>query len=219
MLRAGLHFPKLSQLYAMTISEDRPQLWKPFAVRDDELDEMGDFDFACIARLKRGVPASQALSELNVLQADFVKNAPFKVELRAALIPLQDQITGRSRSGLELLLSAVAAVLLIGCVNIANLLLARAIGRRREIAIRSAIGASRSRLVRQALVESLLLSGMGGLFGVIVAQAAIRAIVAYAPVDLPRMDEVHLDFAFFFYARGFHPDRPAVRSSSSLALC
>ena len=172
VLRAGLHFPKLSQLYAMTISEDRPQLWKPFAVRDDEL---------------------------NVLQSDFVKNAPFKVELRAALIPLQDQITGRSRSGLELLLAAVAAVLLIGCVNIANLLLARAIGRRREIAIRSAIGASRSRLVRQALVESLLLSGMGGLFGVIVAQAAIRAIVAYAPVDLPRMDEVHLDLGVLLF--------------------
>jgi len=199
VLRAGLHFPKLSQLYAMTVSEDRPQLWKPFAVRDDELDEMGDFNFACIARLKHGVAASQALSELKVLQADFVKNAPFKVELRAALIPLQDQITGRSRTGLELLLAAVGAVLLIGCVNIANLLLARAIGRRREIAIRSAIGASRSRLVRQALVESLLLSGMGGLFGMIVAQAVIRAIVAYAPVDLPRMDEVHLDLRVLLF--------------------
>ncbi|MCU1276313.1 MAG: hypothetical protein JWO48_3744, partial [Bryobacterales bacterium] len=199
VLRAGLHFPKLSQLYAMTISEERPQLWKPFAVRDDELDEMGDFDFACIARLKRAVPASQALSELNVLQADFVKNAPFKVELRAALVPLQDQITGRSRTGLELLLAAVGAVLLIGCVNIANLLLARAIGRRREIAIRSAIGASRGRLVRQALVESLLLSGVGGLFGVAVAYAAIRAIVAYAPIDLPRMDEVHLDLRVLLF--------------------
>jgi predicted permease len=199
VLRAGLHFPKLSQLYAMTISEERPQLWKPFAVRDDELDEMGDFDFACVARLKRGVPASEALSELNVLQADFVKNAPFKVELRAALVPLQDQITSRSRTGLELLLAAVGAVLLIGCVNIANLLLARAIGRRREIAIRSAIGASRSRLVRQALVESLLLSGMGGLFGVTVAYGAIRAIVAYAPIDLPRMDEVHLDLRILLF--------------------
>jgi predicted permease len=199
VLRPGLHFPKLSQLYAMTISEDRPQLWKPFAVRDDELDEMGDFNFACIARLKRGVPASQALSELNVLQADFVKNAPFKVELRAALIPLQDQITSRSRTGLELLLAAVGAVLLIGCVNIANLLLARAIGRRREIAIRSAIGAGSWRLVRQALVESLLLSGMGGLFGVTVAYAAIRAIVTCAPVDLPRMDEVHLDLRVLLF--------------------
>lgn len=202
VLRSGLHFPKLSQLYAMTISEERPQLWKPFAVRNDELDEMGDFDFACIARLRRGVAASQALSELNVLQADFVKNAPFKVELRAALIPLQDQITARSRTGLELLLAAVGAVLLIGCVNIANLLLARAIGRRREIAIRSAIGASSWRLVRQALLESLLLSGIGGLLGVTVAYAAIRGIVAHAPVDLPRMDEVHLDLRIFLFTIG-----------------
>lgn len=193
VLRAGLHFPKLSQLYAMTISEERPQLWKPFAVRDDELDDMGDFNYSCIARVGRGVTASRALAELNVVQADIARKLTEKIELRAALVPLQDQITGRSRTGLELLLAAVGAVLLIGCVNIANLLLGRAIGRRREIAIRSAIGASSFRLVRQVLVESLLLSSMGGLFGVMLASAAIRAIVAFAPVDLPRMDEVHLD--------------------------
>ena len=199
VLRAGLHFPKLNQLYALTIAEDRPQLWKPFAIRDDELDEMGDFNFACIGRLRRGVTASQALAELNMLQADFVKNAPFKVELRAALVALQDQITGRSRTGLQLLLAAVGAVLLIGCVNIANLLLTRAVGRQREIAIRSAIGASRFRLVRQVLVESIVLSSIGGLAGVLVAYGAIRAIVALAPVDLPRMDEVHLDARVLFF--------------------
>ncbi|HXI41205.1 MAG TPA: ABC transporter permease [Bryobacteraceae bacterium] len=193
VLRAGLHFPKLSQLYAMTISEERPQLWKPFALRDDELDEMGDFDFACIARLRAGVTRSQSLAELNVVQANFVKQAPFKVELHAALVPLQDQITGRSRAGLELLLAAVGAVLLIGCVNIANLLLARAAGRRRELAIRSSLGATAGRLVRQMMVESLFLSFLGGVLGTGLAYAAIQLIVAYAPIDLPRIDEVHLD--------------------------
>jgi predicted lysophospholipase L1 biosynthesis ABC-type transport system permease subunit len=103
------------------------------------------------------------------------------------------KITGRSRTGLELLLAAVGAVLLIGCVNIANLLLARATGRRRELAIRSSLGATAGRLVRQMLVESLLLSFLGGVFGIVLAYGAIRLIVAYAPVDLPRIDEVHLD--------------------------
>jgi putative ABC transport system permease protein len=193
VLPAGFRFPKLSQLYAMTVEEERPELWKPFAIRDGELDDMGDFNFACIARLKRGVSPSQALAELNVLQANFAQSLPEKVELRAAMTPLQEQITNRSKGGLEMVLAAVGAVLLIACVNIANLLLASATVRRREMAIRSAIGASAARLVRQMLVESLTLSCLGGALGIAVAFLSLRLIVAYAPVDLPRMDEVRLD--------------------------
>src|SRR5262249_16163719 len=200
VLRAGLHFPKLSQLYAMTVSEERPQLWKPFALRHDELEEMGDFNFGCIARLRHGVTRSQALHDLNMVQANFVKQVPFKVELYAALVPLQDQITGRSRTGLELLLAAVGAVLLIGCVNIANLLLARATGRGRELAIRSSLGATAGRLVRQMLVESLFLSFLGGVLGIALAYGAVRLIVSYAPVDLPRIDEVRLDARILLFA-------------------
>ena len=199
VLPAGFHFPKLNQLFAMTMVGEEPQLWKPFALRDEEKDEMGDFNYICIARLAPGVSSSQALSELNVIQGNISARLPEKVELRAALVPLKEQITGRSRSGLQLMLAAVGAILLIGCVNIANLLLARTTSRRREMAIRSAIGASSTRLVRQMLVESLLLSGLGGLAGVLIAYAAIRVILVSAPVDLPRLGEIHLDLRVLLF--------------------
>jgi predicted permease len=202
ILPAGFHFPKLSQLFALTIAADQPQIWKPFGLRDEEKDEMGDFNYVCIARLGPDVSQAQALSELNVIQGNIAGRLPEKIELRGAMVPLQEQITGRARTGLVLMLAAVGAVLLIGCVNIANLLLARATTRRREIAIRSAIGASSGRLVRQMLVESLLLSGLGGLAGVMVAYGAIRVILASAPADLPRLDEIHLDGRVFLFTMG-----------------
>jgi predicted permease len=193
VLSSTFHFPKLSQLYAMTIAAERPELWKPFGVRPDELDLMGDFNYACIARLRPGVSLNLALADLNEAQAVLAAKVPEKVELLAALVPLQDQITGRSRSGLELVLFAVGAVLIIGCVNIANLVLARATSRKREFAIRSALGAGAGRLVQQMLAESLVLAGIGGGLGVAIAYGALRLILAHAPGDLPRLDEVHLD--------------------------
>ncbi len=193
VLPADFRFPKLSQLYAMTIDEERPEIWKPLAANKYELEHGGDYDFACIARLRRGVTRARAEAELNAVQAVIARQAPFKFELRAALVPLQEQIVNRSKMGLELILAAVAAVLLIACVNIANLLLARASGRRREMAIRCAMGAGRWRLVRQALAESFLVAMAGGIAGMAVAFLAMRAILAYAPADVPRMDEVHPD--------------------------
>jgi predicted permease len=202
VLPASLHFPKMNQLFAMTLAGDQPQIWKPFGLRDDEKGDLGDFNFVCIARLGPGVTGSQALAELNVIQANFAGRLAEKIELRAALVPLQDQITGRARTGLTLILAAVGVVLLICCVNIANLLLARAATRRREIAIRSAIGASGGRLVRQMLVESLTLSALGGIAGVLLAYSAIPLILAFAPVDLPRVDEIHLDARILLFTMG-----------------
>jgi predicted permease len=193
VLPASFHFPKLSQLYAMTIAEDRPDVWKPFALRDEEKDEMGDFNFVCIAKARPGVTAAQAEAELNGIQAGISARLPEKVELKAHVVPLQDQVTGRARGGLELMLAAVGAVLLIACVNIANLLLARATGRRRELAVRTALGAGAGRLIRQMLAESVLLAAIGGVLGMAVAYGGIRAIVASAPLDLPRMDEIRPD--------------------------
>jgi len=202
VLPASFHFPKMSQLFALTMAGEEPQLWKPFGLRDDEKSEMGDFNYVCIARLGPGVSSSQALSELNVIQGNITGRLSETVELRAALVLLQEQITGRSRSGLQLMLAAVGAVLLIACVNIANLLLAKAATRQKEISIRSAIGASSGRLVRQTMVESLLLSSLGGLTGLLIAYAAIRLILASAPVDIPRLDEIHLDARVLLFTMG-----------------
>jgi predicted permease len=177
----------------MPIAEERPQIWKPFAVREDELESLGDFNFACIAALRAGVSVQQALADLDTIQARVAAAAPEKIELRTAMVPLQDQITGRSRAGLQVLLAAVAVVLLIGCVNIANLLLARSAGKARDLAVRTAIGASRARLLRQQLTESVLLSLAGGCLGGVVAYAAVGWLASHAPVDLPRLDELHVD--------------------------
>ncbi len=193
VLEPSFHFPKLSQLFAMKIAEERPEMWKPFAAMPEELEPLGDFNYACIARLRPGVSLSPALAELNAAQARLASLAPEKVELLAAIVPLQEQITGHSRSGLELVLVAAGLVLLIGCVNIANLLLARATSRRRELAIRAALGAGARRLLSQILTESLLLAGVGGVFGMAMAYGSLRLILVRAPVDLPRLDEVHLD--------------------------
>jgi len=200
VLPANFRFPKMSQLFAMTVNEARPQIWRPFAVQPSELPPLGDFNYVAIGRLRPGVSAQQALSELNVVQAQITNSLPEKLELRAGVVPLQDQITGKSRAGLELMLAAVGAVLLIGCVNITNLLLARATSRRREIGIRCALGASSGRLMRQMLGESLLLAALGGALGIAVAYAAIRLIVANAPLDLPRIDEIHLDWRVLLFA-------------------
>ncbi|HEX7362967.1 MAG TPA: ABC transporter permease [Bryobacteraceae bacterium] len=193
VLPASFRFPKLSDLFAMRISEKRPEIWTPFALTKNMLEALGDFDYASIARLHPGVSLSQVNAELNIEEARLAKQAPVKIQFRAEIVPLRMQITGRSRTGLEVLLAAVGAVLLIVCVNIANLLLARAISRRREFAIRAAMGATRRDLARQMLVESGTLALAGGAFGLAIAYAGVRLIVAYAPVAVPRMNQVHID--------------------------
>jgi predicted permease len=188
-----LSFPKVSELFPITIATtSSPQLWKPLGAAPQELASRGDYNFACIARLKPGISVAQARSALNALQETLPQRPP-DATLQANVVPLVDQVAGRVQSGLALMWAAVGAVLLIGCVNMANLLLARTLSRRREMAIRAAIGASRGRLMRQVLVESLLMSVIGGITGVAAAYWVLQAIVSAAPVDLPRVNEIHID--------------------------
>jgi predicted permease len=203
VLPENFHFPKLSQLYAMAVTGFRPQIWKPFALRPDELHPEGDFNFVCMARLAPGTSLAEARSELDLMMQRMRSEVRSQFGgLRAVMSPLQDQMVGRSRIGLELLFAAVSVVLLGACVNVANLLLARISARRREIGIRAAIGASRGRLIRQVLAESLLLSGLGGVCGVAVAYATIGVILRVAPTDIPRLDELNPDIPMFLFALG-----------------
>ena len=172
----------------------------PFAIRDSDLAIMAEFNYTCVARLRPGASISQAVADLNVIQSDIVKDQPEKVELRAAVIPLSEEITGSSRQSLTMLLAASGAVLLIVVVNLANLLLARASARRREWAIRAAIGAGMARLVRQTLTESLLLAVAGGAAGVLLARWSLSAIILKAPLELPGLQKVTLDWRVLAFA-------------------
>jgi putative ABC transport system permease protein len=203
VLPENFRFPKLSQLYAITVAGFRPQIWKPFALQRDEMDAIGDFNFICVARVAPGNSIAEAGSELAVMMQRIRSQFPTQLAgLGAVMSPLQDQLVGRSRLGLELLFAAVSVVLLGAWVNVTNLLLARISTRRREIGIRAAIGASRGRLTRQVLAESLLLSGLGGVCGIAVAYVTIGVILRVAPADIPRLDELHPDIPMFLFTLG-----------------
>jgi predicted permease len=200
VLPASFHFPSGDQLGPLTGFDPHLALFKPLGLDPKDLEPLGGFDFAAIGRLKPGVTPSQALAELNVVQAQIAKEAKENVDLRAELLPLEGQVVGSARSGLILLLAAVGAVLLIVCVNLANLLLARLPGRMREAALRRALGASRARLMRQMLSESLLLGILGGALGIWLASFGVHWVVQAAPQTIPRIGEVTLDGRVLWFA-------------------
>jgi len=145
--------------------------------------------------LKDGVTLAQARSDLAAVTSRLREQYPdANAKLTAPnVLPLQEEIVGGYRAALWLLLGAVGMVLLIACANLANLLLARATSRHKEIAIRAALGATRSRLVRQMLTESLLLAVAGGALGLLLAMWGSSFLIALSPADLPRAGEVVID--------------------------
>src|SRR4051794_37543642 len=192
VLAAEQVMPKLRELVSIPLNTGDAQAWKPFGIDDRELSEMGDFNYGCVARLKPGVTAAQALADLNRVEKAITANFAEKVDLYGSLTPLQQQITGPSSASLMLLLAAGGAVILIVCMNLASLLLIRVNGRRREIAIRTAMGAGTARLVRQLKTESTLLAGIAGALGVAFAYWILRVVVLNAPGNLPRVEEIYI---------------------------
>ncbi|MGH9481333.1 MAG: ADOP family duplicated permease [Terriglobales bacterium] len=158
-----------------------------------------DFNYSVIGRLRAGVSPEQALAQLNLIQANLARTAPEKLALYAEIVPVRDYAVAAARSELWLLLGGVAAVLLIVCVNLGGLWLTRLADRRRDWAIRAALGASPSRLARRLLFESVGLAIAGGLLGIALAALSLRTLLALAPANLPRLNEVHLDWRVLLF--------------------
>ncbi len=176
------------------------EVWCPVELGNTDPQFIGDRRarvFEVIGRLKPGVTVTEAQAQLDALstrlESRYPEVYPAALGWRAAALPLSERVVGDVRPALLVLLGAVAFVLLIGCANVANLMLARATGRGREIAIRTALGGDRLRIVRQLLTESLLLAAMGGALGLLIAVWGTSALGRLAALYLPRAREITID--------------------------
>jgi putative ABC transport system permease protein len=170
------------------------ELWMPF-VLSAQPEERSRHYLEVIARLRPGVSLQRARSDLDGISTALAEDFPDSNKgWGVTVLPLTEQLTGAARPALVAMMAAAATVLLIGCANLAMLLVARATARRTEIAVRSALGANPRQIVRQLLGESLLLALIGGGLGLLLTPPAVRALVALEPGDLPRLWEVAVDF-------------------------
>jgi putative ABC transport system permease protein len=181
----------------------RVEVFRPLVLRPDEIGRLGgNYNYQAFIRVKRGIAAERALAEIEVVQARFPRPGVENVVLKAALTPVHELVTSGARLGLWMLAAAVGAVLFIVCINLANLFLSRIASRRREAAIRTALGASRGRQFRQVMTESLLLSVCGGLLGSLFGRWIVQLLVATTTLDIPRLDEAYLDSGVLMFAVG-----------------
>jgi putative ABC transport system permease protein len=195
----------MPESFTFPFGSERADYWTPFFVsmKPDQLTQRGNVSLYGLARLRDGVSLRAAEADAELISRRIEAANPQEATgLRFVLQPLQSLLVSDIRRALYLLLGAVAVVLLIGCANVANLLLARAAARRREISIRAAVGATRGRIVRQLLVESVLLALLAGVLGVLLAAWGIDVLKAIAPSDIARIDTVSLDLSVLGFTLG-----------------
>jgi predicted permease len=197
VMPAGTEHPG-NEYHAIAYGES-VDVWWPFSFAGDS-NQRGSHYIEGIARLRPDVTVNQARAEMNTIMTQLGREHPGNdAGWTVLVIPLYTEIVGSSRQMLLVLLGAVGMVLLIACANAANLLLARASARQREIAVRLAMGAPRLRVIRQLLTESLLISFIGGALGLALALAGVKTLVSLLPADFPRANDIHVSGPVFAF--------------------
>jgi len=178
-------------------------VWIPLALTDEQRAARENHNRDGVARLRRDVNVAQAQAEMDAISARLAREFPRSdAGWGAVVIPMQEEIVGNSRTMLLMLLGAVGLVLLIACANVGNLLFTRALSRRKEIAIRSALGAGRGRVLRQLLTEALLLAAAGGTLGLLLAYGALMSASTLLASQVPRAEEISIDGRVLLFAIG-----------------
>src|SRR5439155_18922967 len=170
------------------------QIWTLLTINPDNFRTRTGFGYLCVARLKPTVTVEQAQTEVNVIATRLAQEHPaVNKDVRFSVTLLRRDIAGVAQKPLIVLLCAALGVLLIGCCNLVNLLLARALARSRELAVRSALGATPIRLVRQSAAELIPILGIGSLVGVLAAKWGVELMIPWLPAALPRMEEIQVN--------------------------
>jgi putative ABC transport system permease protein len=184
-------------------SADRSQVFVPLQI-DPKTTDHGSHGYYGVARLRPGATAAQATSDLQSITQALTREGlyPKEMQFTAFAVTVRDEVVGEVRGAVIAVFAAVGFLLLIACFNVANLLLVRAEGRQREIAVRSALGAGRARVVRQLVAEGLVLAGVGTLAGIALAYAIVRWLTWWAPAGIPRLAEAVVDLRVLLFAAG-----------------
>ncbi|MFL6212365.1 MAG: ABC transporter permease [Blastocatellia bacterium] len=195
----GFQFPRAADLPSYFQLPAQTELWTPAGLTDKQLAKRDSHNKSVIVRLKPNVTEAQAQAEIDAITSRAAQQYEESKGFGARVVPLKQQLVGNLRLALLILLGAVGLVLLIACANVANLLLARAASRQKEMAVRTALGASRTRLVRQLLTESVLLAIVGGGLAVLLAVWGIDLLLALSPASIPRKHEIRVDGAALIF--------------------